>query len=109
MSKRRPDEPLPACYAMVQRGLEEVAADEITRDLGGEVKKSGRGLVAFRMPTLDADLLELRTVEDVFLLAWGTDDLTYRAADLDKIRHWTRKVPWGQFLRIHHAIHPKPK
>lgn len=103
------DESLPACYAMVQRGLEDVASDEITRDLGGEVKKSGRGLVAFRAPRLDADLLKLRTVEDVFLLAYGTDDLTYRATDLDKIRQWTRKVPWDQFLRIHHAIHPKPK
>jgi 23S rRNA G2445 N2-methylase RlmL len=109
MSKRRGDESFPACYAMVQRGLEDVAADEITRDLGGEVKKSGRGLVAFRLPTLDADILKLRTVEDVFLLAWGTDDLSFRATDLDKIRQWTRKVPWDQFLRIHHSIHPKPK
>ncbi len=108
MAKRR-DESLPACYAMVQRGLEEIAADEITRDLGGEVKKSGRGIVAFRLPTLDADILKLRTVEDVFLLAWGTDDLSFRATDLDKIRQWTRKVPWDQFLRIHHSIHPKPK
>jgi 23S rRNA G2445 N2-methylase RlmL len=94
---------------MVQRGLEEVAGDEITRDLGGEVKKSGRGIVAFRLPAIDTDILKLRTVEDVFLLAWGTDDLTYRATDLDKIRQWTRKVPWDEFLRIHHAVHPKPK
>jgi 23S rRNA G2445 N2-methylase RlmL len=108
MPKHR-DETLPACYAMVQRGLEEVAADEITRDLGGAVKKSGRGIVAFRVPRLDSDLLKLRTVEDVYLLAWGTDDLTYRAADLDKIRQWTRKVKWDQLLQYHHAIHSKPK
>jgi tRNA (guanine6-N2)-methyltransferase len=106
---RARDESPPACYAMVQRGLEEIAGDEITRDLGGEVKKSGRGLVAFRVPQLDANLLKIRTVEDVFLLAWGTDQLTYRAADLDRIRHWTRKAPWEQLLRIHHAIHPKPR
>src|SRR5262245_61297991 len=103
------DESLPACYAMVQRGLEEIAADEITRDLGGEVKKSGRGLVAFRLPTLDSDILKLRTVEDVFLLAWGTDDLSFRATDLDRIRQWPRKWPWEQFLRINRWIHPKPK
>jgi len=108
MPKHR-DETLPACYAIVQRGLEEVAADEITRDLGGAVKKSGRGIVAFRVPRLDGDLLKLRTVEDVYLLAWGTDELTYRAADLDKIRQWTRKVKWDQLLQYHHSIHPKPK
>src|SRR5260221_2465211 len=109
MSKGRLNPELPACYAMVQRGLEEVAGDEITRDLGGEVKKRSQGLVAFRLPTIDTDILKLRTVEDVFLLAWGTDSLTYRAADLDKIRQWTRKVPWEQLLRHHHAVHPKPK
>jgi tRNA (guanine6-N2)-methyltransferase len=76
---------------------------------GGAVKKSGRGIVAFRLPRLDGDLLKLRTVEDVYLLAWGTDDLTYRAADLDKIRQWTKKVKWDQLLQYHHAIHPKPK
>jgi tRNA (guanine6-N2)-methyltransferase len=108
MPKHR-DESLPACYAMVQRGLEEIAAEEITRDLGGAVQKSGQGLVAFRLPTIDADILKLRCVEDVYLLAWGTDELSYRATDLDKIRQWTRKVPWDQLLRIHHAIHPKPK
>lgn len=106
---RKTDAPTPALYATCQRGLEEIAADEITRDLGGEVKRAAKGVLAFRVDSPDAELLELRTVEDVYLLAWGTDDLTYRAADLDKIRQWTRKVPWDNLLRIHHAIHPKPK
>ena len=108
MSKHRPE--APACYAMVHQGLEEVAADEISRDLSGEGKKSGRGVVAFRVPEITGDLLKLRTTEDVFLLAWGTDDLTYRASvDLDKIRNWTCRAPWDQLLKIHHAVHPKPK
>jgi tRNA (guanine6-N2)-methyltransferase len=52
----------------------------------------------------------LRTVEDVFLYAWGTDQLTYRAGDLDQIRRWTaRDADWQELLRIHHAIRPKPK
>jgi len=108
MAKRIDPAP-PALYATVQRGLEEVAADEITRDVRGQVKKAKGGIVAFRVDAPDADLLKLRTVEDVYLLAWGTDELTYRATDLESIRHWTRKVPWDQFLKIHHAIHPKPK
>jgi 23S rRNA G2445 N2-methylase RlmL len=95
---------------MVQPGLEEIAGEEIARALGGEVKKTGRGMVVFRVPEIDEGLLHLRTVEDVFLLAWGTDKLTYRAEDLDRIRRWTAREPdWQNLLRIHHAVRPKPK
>lgn len=100
---------LPACYAMVQPGLESVAADEITRDLGGQVKKTERGLILFRLPSIGPDVLRLRTVEDVFLLAWGSDALTYRADDLEKIRKWTdREADWQRLLQIHHSLRPKP-
>jgi 23S rRNA G2445 N2-methylase RlmL len=95
---------------MVLPGLEPVAAEEITQDLGGDVTRTGPGVVVFRHQTIDRSLLELRTVEDVFLLAWGTDQLTYRAEDLDRIRRWTtRQVDWNSLLRIHHGIRPKPK
>src|SRR5436309_854101 len=108
MARSKP--PLPPCYALVHPGLESVAGEEIEKDLGGEVKRTGRGLVVFRLPAIDEAVLGLRTTEDVFLLAWGTDQLTYRAEDLDRIRRWTaREADWGQLLRIHHAIRPKPK
>ncbi len=101
---------MPACYAVVLPGLEAIAADEITRDLGGDVRKSERGLVIFRVKEITPDLLKLRTVEDVFLLAWGTDSLTYRAVDLKQIRHWTAKeADWPTLLRLHHAVAAKPK
>ncbi len=96
-------------YAAVFAGLEAVAADEIATDLGGEVKRVGRGIVVFRAPAIDAALLELRTVEDVFLLAWGTDQLSYKAEDLEHIRRWTAKADWPRLLQLHHAIRPKPK
>ena len=80
------------------------------RNLGGEVKKTERGVVAFRVGEIGPELLRLRTVEDVFLLAWGTDSLTYRAVDLKQIRHWTAKnADWKALLQLHHQIHPKPK
>jgi 23S rRNA G2445 N2-methylase RlmL len=95
---------------MVQPGLEEIAGKEIVQTLGGEVKRSGKALVVFRVPEIDTSLLEVRTTEDVFLLAWGTDELTYRAADLESIRRWTaHDVDWAQLLRIHHEIRPKPR
>ena len=109
MAKHRPEPVTPACYAMVHTGLEEVAGDEVARDLGGEVKRTAPGLVVFRVGEIDPSLLELRTTEDVFLLAWGTDQLTHRAADLDQIRRWTRGADWPTLLRIHHAVRPKPK
>lgn len=107
---RKADRETPACYALVLPGLEAVAADEITRDLGGDVKKAEKGSVVFRVPEITPDLLRLRTVEDVFLLAWGTDSLTYRAEDLKSIRHWTAKeADWQHLLGLHHAVRPKPK
>jgi tRNA (guanine6-N2)-methyltransferase len=90
--------------------MEEVAGEEIAQSLGGEIKRTGRGLVVFRLPEIDTAVLQLRTTDDVFLLAWGTDKLTYRATDLDQIRRWTdHDADWAKLLRIHHALRPKPK
>jgi 23S rRNA G2445 N2-methylase RlmL len=95
---------------MVHGGLEPIAADEITRDLGGDVKKTSRGLVVFRLDSLTPDILKLRTTEDVFLLAWGSDTLTFKAEDLKTIRNWTaRKPDWKELFRLHHLIRPKKK
>jgi tRNA (guanine6-N2)-methyltransferase len=104
------DKPLPPLYAMTHGGVETIAADEITRDLGGEVKKTSRGLVVFRVDELTDAVLALRTTEDVFLLAWGSDSLTYKADDLDTIRTWTaRKPDWDHLFRLHHKVRPKTK
>ena len=108
--QRRAERETPACYALVHSGLEAIAADEITRDLGGEVKKAEKGVVVFRVPEIGPALLRLRTVEDVFILAWGTDSLTYRAEDLKSIKQWTAKeADWQHLLSLHHASRPKPK
>jgi len=104
------EKPLPPLYAMTHGGIETVAADEITRDLGGEVKKTSRGLVVFRLEDLTDAVLGLRTTEDVFLLAWGSDSLTYTARDLETIRSWTAKKPdWPHLFKLHHKLRPKTK
>jgi 23S rRNA G2445 N2-methylase RlmL len=101
---------LPACYAYVVPGLEIVAAEELANDFGAEIKKKMSGVVVFRIEEISSRLLGLRTTEDIFLLAWGTDQLTYRAQDLESIRRWSaHDVDWNNLLRIHHAIRPKPK
>ena len=110
MSRSRARPSLPPCYALVQPGLEPIATEEIERDLGGEVKKTGRGIVVFRVPEIDDRLLGLRTTEDVFLFGWGTDQLSHRAEDLERIRRWTaRDADWTNLLRLHHTVRPKPK
>src|ERR1700730_11335031 len=110
MARHRSPPSLPPCYALVVPGLETVATEEIEKSLNGAVKRASPGLVVFRVPTIDNGLLRLRTTEDVFLLAWGTDQLTYRADDLDRIQRWTaREGDWNLLLRLHHAVRPKPK
>ena len=101
---------LPACYAMVHEGLEAIVAEEIAQSLGGEVKRSGGGFVVFRLDDIGRGILQLQTTEDVFLYGWGTDELSYRAKDLEQIERWTaRSVRWDNLLKVHHAIRPKPK
>jgi len=95
---------------MVHEGLETIAGEEIAQTLGGKVKRSGGGILVFRLDDIDRDILQLRTTEDVFLYGWGTDELSYRAKDLDQIERWTeRNVRWDDLLKIHHAVRPKPK
>jgi 23S rRNA G2445 N2-methylase RlmL len=49
-------------------------------------------------------------VEDVFVLGWGTDKLTFRATDLEEIRRWTaHEADWDRLLQIHHQVRPKPR
>jgi 23S rRNA G2445 N2-methylase RlmL len=94
---------------MVHEGLEDIAAEEIAQSLGGAIKRSGGGIIVFRMSDLDRSILQLRTTEDIFLYGWGTDELSYRAKDLDSIERWTdRGVRWDLLLKLHHAVTPKP-
>jgi 23S rRNA G2445 N2-methylase RlmL len=100
---------LPPLYATVIPGLESIAAEELGDELGAEIKRTAPGMVVFRLDEVDSSVLRLRTTEDIFLLAWGTDQLTYRAQDLRSIEHWTAKdAKWQQLLQIHHAVRPKP-
>jgi hypothetical protein len=89
---------------VVQPALEEIAFEEITHDLHGDVKRTGHGVVVFRVPQIEADLLRLRTAEDVFLLAWGIAKLSYRAGDVDRTGRWTaHEVDW------HRLAAPAPR
>jgi len=100
---------LPPLFAHVHVGLEPITADEISRDLGGEVKKILRGVVVFRTDAIDKKLLRLRTSEDLFMLAWGSDSLTYRATDLKLITQWTAKLKWDKLFKLHQQVREMPR
>lgn len=98
------------CFALTIPGLESLAAAEIEQRLLAEVKRTEPGIVVFRPAVLDRQLYRLRLVEDVFLYAWGTDQLTYRAADLHLITQWTRReADWNQLFHWHHLLTMKPR
>lgn len=109
--RKTPDDaPPPPLYAMVLPGFESVAADEITRDLKGEIVKTSRGVVVFKVPEVTPSVLKLRCTEDVFLLAWGSNTLTYRPTDVPNLRKWTSNRPdWPRLLKLHHTLRPKLK
>ena len=72
MSSKRANREIPACYAMVQPGLESIAADEIIERAWGRGQTHDAGIVFFDCLRSIPSILDLRTTEDVFLMAWGT-------------------------------------
>jgi tRNA (guanine6-N2)-methyltransferase len=64
--------------ARTVRGLEWVAAAEISRLPGVSGVRMLPREVAFRLPVLDASLLELRTVDDIFVSAGTIDGVGHR-------------------------------
>ncbi|MCS7167089.1 MAG: RNA methyltransferase [Gemmatales bacterium] len=100
----------PALYLMTLPGLETLAAEEAAQRLGAEIKRVHKGVVVFRLHSLNREIFRLRLAEDVFLLLWGTDQLTYRARDLDLIETWTSREPdWERVWYWHHQIRPRPR
>ena len=80
-----------------QPGLESVAADEITRDLGGEVKKTERGHCRLSRPGNYPQSPETAMCRRCLFAGLGHRRVDLRAADLDKIRKWTAKEPdWNE-------------
>lgn len=98
----------PPCYAMVHPGLEQVAAEELKEKLDSDIRKTLPGFVIFRPGFFHSNLLQIRTTEDVFLLAWASGELTKRATDLDLIAKWTsREADWTKLISLHQQIRPK--
>src|SRR5437588_212813 len=90
MSRPRSETPLPPCYALVHPGLEPVASEEIERDLGGEIKRTGRGLVG-KVPATWKTVEENAAVEVWLSIDEATAVCGLRLSDRT-MRHRTYKL-----------------
>ncbi|WP_433871556.1 methyltransferase domain-containing protein [Saccharopolyspora sp. CA-218241] len=85
--------------ARTLRGLEDVAAEELTgRDLG-RVERTRHREVWFTADRPDPRLLDLRTVDDLFLLADVVDDVGHTKRELARLAEAARTGEPGELLR----------
>jgi 23S rRNA G2445 N2-methylase RlmL len=84
--------------ARTLRGLEEVAAREIAERGLGEVEHRRHREVWFTAADPDSRLLDLRTADDLFLLAGVVDGVGHTKADLASFGQALREVPLRDLL-----------
>jgi len=94
------------CYVMTMPGLETLAFSEIrARFPGTELVKYSRGLTLFRTSTPPAELLTLRTVEDVFLVIAHIHGVSAKREALKALHAATIKADCAPALSIWGRIH----
>lgn len=92
--------------ARTLRGLEDVAAMEVARRGLGRVTHSRHREVWFTTDRADPRLLDLRTVDDLFLLAAVVDGVGHTRADLIRFTEAARASEVGELLRQRNRLHP---
>ncbi|WP_235926294.1 methyltransferase domain-containing protein [Actinokineospora pegani] len=85
--------------ARTLRGLEDVAAGELAERGLGEVQSSRHREVWFTAARPDPRLLDLRTVDDLFLLARVLEDVGHTKAELGKFTEAARSLDLDALLR----------
>jgi tRNA (guanine6-N2)-methyltransferase len=93
-------------YAMTMPGLETVAFDEIRAQIAGaQLVKFARGVVIFQAPASPAELLKLRTTEDVFVQVAHVTKLSRVAGALRVLHSATLRADvtaaLAQWRRVH--------
>ncbi|MEU3712640.1 methyltransferase domain-containing protein [Streptomyces catenulae] len=86
--------------ARTLRGVEEVCAQEITARGLGTVERLRHREVWFTAEEPDARLLDLRTADDVFLVATVIRGVGHTKADLARFTQPSRTAPWRRLLRL---------
>jgi len=102
--KRRPPSAIEYLVSVLP-GLEEIAGQEVEARLAGaRVIETQRGWTAFRYPGPAADLLQLRTTEDVFAVLFRTAELpAYRSGAIPLLARVAQTCrSWDQAMAAFH-------
>ncbi len=97
-------------YAQTMPGLEQLAWREIEQDrpqvklLGFETLEKKNGLLLFQAQKADASLLNLRTVEDIFLVLTSHEKLPRSRDSLARLALLLEQVHWPTALKVHRDI-----
>jgi tRNA (guanine6-N2)-methyltransferase len=103
---------IPSFLAHTQPGFEAIAADEIREELeGAKVRRTGlvgdkNGIIQFDYAGDPGDLLELRTVEDVFVLITSIHDLGPTYAALRDLRDQVQRAPLDSAVNLARQLRP---
>jgi 23S rRNA G2445 N2-methylase RlmL len=91
-------------------GLEWVAADEIATRFpaAGSSAALARREVVFDLPRLDPALLDLRTVDDIFLLVGSVGEVGTAKDAVAPLARRLARLPWPERLAAARALRPVP-
>jgi 23S rRNA G2445 N2-methylase RlmL len=92
-------------YALTIPGLEALAFEEISTQMNAELVKLGRGLVLFRTSSDPRRLLDLRTVEDVYVLLVHIKHVGVGGEPLRVLHSATKQAPFEEAWSVWRKLH----
>ncbi|NKB65647.1 MAG: methyltransferase [Candidatus Latescibacteria bacterium] len=104
-----PPNPTPVQFmARALRGLEWVAAAEIEGRLDARLLAVGHREIHFQLPTVDPRLLQLRTIDDIFLTCGYLTDLDHRRDSLPRLAQGLDQLDISAALENLQSLRPLP-
>ena len=98
-----------ALLARTLRGVEWAAADEIAAALPDAAPDMRPREVRFRLPELSPRVLDLRTVDDVFLVVGRTPDPGHTKDVVPGLARWAARLDWAAAARAVGGVRDLPR
>lgn len=100
--------PMMNFFATTTRGLENTCSAELSLLTGVHVTGVDYRRIQFAADGNLANLLGLRTVDDVFVLMSEWDSVAPQRSALQEMGQWAKKLTWGASLALVRSIRPLP-
>jgi len=95
-------------YAIVVKGLEEIALSELREKLQGvHLVEKSKGMVSFNYSGPPRELVKLRSIENIFIFLKIIKGMSRSRNSLGKIYKVVKGIDLGEALFIHRQLHPK--